>query len=112
MRLNKTKNLFITKRNLNNKNNSNKIIEKLCTGRYQINWSDCTGKRAFANGDLYSGKFKNGKKHGQGTLTYADGEIYKGSFKNGMYHGEGTLTSANGKVLKGIWVNDKFTSER
>ena len=86
--------------------------QKPCQGKYKPTWNDCSGKRTFANGELYSGEFKNGKKHGLGTLTYADGEIYKGRFKNGMYHGEGNLTSHDGKVLEGIWVNDKFTSKR
>jgi hypothetical protein len=33
-------------------------------------------------GDTYEGEWKDGHRHGQGTLWYNDGEIYKGEFKN------------------------------
>ena len=45
-----------------------------CRGSYnQSTWSDCFGEFHYAaDGDYYSGGYKNGKKHGQGTYLYAD----------------------------------------
>ena len=32
-------------------------------------------------GNKYVGEYKDGKRHGQGTLTFADGTVYKGIFE-------------------------------
>ena len=55
------------------------------------------GKAEYANGDVYEGEWKAGKKHGEGTLTYADGAVYAGSFIDGQRHGRGTY-AADGKL--------------
>ncbi len=36
-------------------------------------------------GDVFTGEFKGGKKHGRGIFKYANGRQYIGSFKNGRY---------------------------
>ena len=41
-------------------------------------------------------------------MTWADGGKYVGEFKDGKKHGQGTLTSPDGTVRYGIWENDKF----
>jgi TPR repeat protein len=41
------------------------------------------GKYTYANGETYSGDFKNGIREGHGTYIYADGSKYVGEFKNG-----------------------------
>ena len=39
----------------------------------------------------YEGGFKDGYKHGQGTMTYSNGENYVGEFKDGKkWNGKGT----------------------
>ena len=43
----------------------------------------------YANGMKYTGKYMDGKRHGQGVLMYADGGTYTGKWKNGMWYGEG-----------------------
>ena len=47
-------------------------------------------KYIFPSGVEYKGSWKNGKKHGVGTMK-RDDNIYKGTFKNNKYHGKGTL---------------------
>lgn len=32
----------------------------------------------YVNGDVYTGNWIKGKKHGNGTYTYADGDYYDG----------------------------------
>ena len=59
-------------------------------------------------GDKYVGEFKDGVKHGQGTLTYANGDKYVGEFKNDMRHGQGTYTFADGRAISGRWENDNY----
>ena len=36
-----------------------------------------------ANGDSYTGDFKDGLRSGQGTMTYVEGETYSGEWKDG-----------------------------
>ena len=39
------------------------------------------------NGDVYEGEWKNGDKHGKGTLWSSDGSVYEGEFENGRKKG-------------------------
>ena len=51
------------------------------------------GKGTFSNevGDQYVGEFKDGRKHGKGTIIYkAHGSKYVGDWKKGRQHGKGT----------------------
>jgi len=41
----------------------------------------CFGSYTYSNGAKYVGKFKNGKRHGQGTMTWANGNKYVGEWK-------------------------------
>jgi hypothetical protein len=43
----------------------------------------------FANGDVYSGFYENGKPSGFGEYHWANGSYFKGYFKNGLRHGKG-----------------------
>ncbi len=45
------------------------------------------------------GKWKDGKKHGQGTLTYPDGEKYVGEFQDGKFNGQGTIIYPDGEQI-------------
>ncbi len=42
------------------------------------------GSDVFANGDKYSGNYKNGKPEGQGVYTWSNGSYYEGEFINGL----------------------------
>ena len=72
---------------------------------------NCFGTNTWTHGkfvgDQYSGGYKNGKKHGQGTYTYGNGGKYVGEFRNDKRHGQGTYTpSPNGK-----FAGSKFVGE-
>merc|ERR1711998_792782 len=47
--------------------------------------------KTYANGDVYVGQMKDGKKHGFGKFTWADGNVYDGDWKDGKRNGKGTL---------------------
>ena len=61
------------------------------------------------SGDEYKGSFKDGKKHGRGTMTYAlTGNIYDGEWEENEHHGQGTLTELKtGNVFDGGWRHGK-----
>ena len=48
------------------------------------------------NGTKYMGEWKDGKKHGQGTVTFYNGMKYVGEFKDGKQNGQGTTTYTAG----------------
>ena len=64
--------------------------------------NEYTGKGTFtwADGSKYVGEFKNGEKHGHGTLTYKKGKYkgdkYVGKWKYDVFHGKGTYTFSEG----------------
>jgi|TARA_B110000305_G_C19182714_1_gene512745 hypothetical protein len=56
----------------------------------------------------YRGDFLNEKFFGFGRLTFNDeGEVYEGRFMNGKKHGRGTLWTKKGDVYMGNWRNDR-----
>ena len=64
-------------------------------------WSNCNGKMNLANGEFYSGEWKNGQKHGQGKFNYSDGSVYIGHFKAGKPYGKGEMKYADGGEYNG-----------
>ena len=58
------------------------------------------GKLTQVDGTFHEGKWKNGKRHGEGITTYSNGNKYVGTFENDM-RVCGTLTYANGSAYKG-----------
>jgi antitoxin component YwqK of YwqJK toxin-antitoxin module len=85
--------------------------------RYVGEWRD--GKRHgqgtlyYQNGAIkYYGKWQDGKQHGQGTSYNYNGNIdYQGNWKDSAPHGQGTLFYFNGKVLyQGKWIDGKPNS--
>ena len=65
---------------------------------------DCTngtGVFKYKDGSKYTGKFKNGKRHGQGTLEMFDGTIFTGNSKADIFSGEGTILYTNGDIYVG-----------
>lgn len=51
----------------------------------------------------YYGGFKDGKRHGYGTLCRPAGFYYEGSFEDGFPHGEGTMCYPTGFYYKGTF---------
>ena len=56
----------------------------------------------------YVGEYKDGKKHGQGTLTIPDGGKYEGEWKGGKKNGQGTWTYYNGDKYVGEFKDDEL----
>lgn len=53
-----------------------------------------------ANGDLYKGNFKNGKRHGSGVCMFKSGALYKGDFNDDQIHGQGILYSGKNEIIE------------
>ena len=55
-------------------------------------------------GDIYTGKFKNGFKHGKGKIVYGNGSgWYSGSWTYNKMEGEGISTDGNGNRYEGAF---------
>ncbi len=79
------------------------------TTRNVSGWTNCFGSRTLSNGDKYSGEWKSGKYHGQGTFTSTSGDQYVGTFREGRRHGRGTLVYKDGRpTQEGVWENNLF----
>ena len=72
------------------------------------------GTRNYANGDRYEGEYKDGKRHGQGTIFYPyGGGRYEGEWKDDKRHGQGTQfyslgIYSHGKRYEGEWKDHKM----
>jgi hypothetical protein len=92
-------------------NRSEMIVDgkkvKVCEG-------DCEngiGKKIYKNGDVYEGRFKNGKRHGQGTYSYNRyNSKYIGEWKNDQKDGYGEFIGVwgLGNSKKGYWVRGDY----
>ncbi|CAN0385625.1 unnamed protein product, partial [Phaeothamnion confervicola] len=59
--------------------------------------------------DVYEGEEDElGRPHGFGNMIYADGEVYSGQWAAGRRHGDGTLTGfgPDGDRYQGGWADD------
>ena len=92
------------------------------------------GVQTFENGDVYTGAFLNGKKHGKGLLetlsnrtydggwendlphglgvnTFPNGKMYSGEYRKGRPYGNGQWTYSDGKTYSGTWIKGEFINE-
>lgn len=79
-------------------------------------------KKGFAHGkgmaigiDSYYGKFSKGYPCGKGTYTWANGDTYTGSWKEGKRDGEGSLTlklQDRDSILDGMWKEDRYMGKK
>ena len=63
----------------------------------------------FANGDVYVGEWKEGKRNGMGKLTWLDGTLIEGLFRNNVPWD--CLQYNSNLELLGNWVNGEFVSK-
>ncbi|RME01877.1 MAG: peptidase C14 caspase catalytic subunit p20, partial [Bacteroidetes bacterium] len=56
----------------------------------------------------YEGQFLEGKPDGWGTFTNPAGEKYVGTFRQGLRHGKGTLYFADSTYITGDWVEGEY----
>ena len=106
----------------------------LVTSPMSIEYKDSekmSGVQTFENGDVQTGSFLDGKKHGQGILetrskriydggwendvphglgvnTFPNGKIYRGEYKLGRPYGNGQWIYSDGKTYSGIWIKGEF----
>ena len=67
------------------------------------------GKRIFASGHVYEGRWQNGRCDGFGKFTYPDGQIFEGEWRDGRRNGQGKLSMPGGEVISGCWVDDSLS---
>ena len=60
---------------------------------------DGRGTMVYANGSVYEGQWRAGKRHGYGKHTLATGEVYEGEYVTGKRHGAATQTLADGRLV-------------
>jgi hypothetical protein len=79
------------------------------TGKYNTEWQrEGFGERLEANGNIYEGHWKAGKRNGAGDYTCTECN-YVGEYKDDLRHGQGRLAyTADGSVYDGQFVNDMF----
>ncbi len=65
------------------------------------------GMREFADGQKFSGTFKNNMFNGNGSYKWADGSTYEGEFKMSSINGKGVYKSSSGDEYQGEWVNNR-----
>jgi len=51
--------------------------------------------------------FKDGQRHGQGTLFYSSGARYEGQWQHGKKHGQGVYQFEDGSVFTGEFAEDR-----
>ena len=85
-------------------------LRKRYVGQWSENHPHGRGVYYYANGDQYSGEWKNGVRHGAGTLTTEKG-VYEGAFFNNKKHGFGILDLPNGDHFEGMFVDDMKEGE-
>jgi hypothetical protein len=66
------------------------------------------GEIKYANGDIYNGDIKYGKRHGKGEMKYANGGIYNGDWKDNKRDGKGEMKFHSGDIYNGDWKDDKI----
>lgn len=73
------------------------------------------GKGAAFGEDTYTGKFSKGWPSGKGTYTWANGDMYTGDWIEGKRNGEGELTlklADRDSILVGLWEEDIYLGPR
>ena len=60
---------------------------------------DGRGTMVYANGSVYEGEWRAGKRHGYGKHTFATGEVYEGEYVAGTRHGNARQTLADGRLV-------------
>ncbi|MDR0531380.1 MAG: hypothetical protein LBG83_04870 [Oscillospiraceae bacterium] len=62
------------------------------------------GKLIDSAGNLvYAGQWKNGRRHGRGSVTFSDKSTYVGQWKKGRFHGRGERIYADQSKYEGEW---------
>jgi len=66
------------------------------------------GKETLANGNVFEGKFRNGKRNGRGKFTHVNGDVREGVWKDDELHGKPICTHVNGNIDDEEWEDGKL----
>lgn len=81
---------------------SGELTKLLKEGTYvDSDLAECVKEEKYANGESYSGHFRNGCYEGEGTYIYADGGKYVGMWRYGKIHGKGKFYYSDGAIYNG-----------
>ena len=83
------------------------VFAQNCEGDSKSRWNNCLGTYNSWYG-TYIGNFKNGKKHGEGTIHYYNGDKFVGEFRDGKKNGKGAFTYSSGETSSGNWQDDLY----
>lgn len=81
------------------------------TGMYKDQKRNGRGVYKYGKGMLFDGEYVNNKKEGQGQMTYIDGGKYTGEWKANARHGFGTYIYPNGDSYSGEWKDNKKSGQ-
>ncbi|KAL6053417.1 RhoGEF domain containing protein [Balamuthia mandrillaris] len=87
-------------------------VEGLYIGEFVDDLAEGKGRMEYADGSVYEGGWKRGKRHGMGRLTVADAtrrvKQYEGEWYKGKKQGQGVIYFNNGNKHEGIFKKDLF----
>jgi hypothetical protein len=89
-----------------------KGIDSLYIGSCKKGLADGLGEAWGKN--HYTGNFKKGYPHGLGSMEYADGSMYVGAWRNGKREGKGNYSFRKGDkdtTIVANWENDKISQK-
>jgi hypothetical protein len=66
------------------------------------------GKIKYANGNAFTGNFKDGRRDGPGYMAYANGDQLEVDFRDDLPNGAGVLLLSSGAGYEGGWKDGKF----
>eukprot|EP01130_Rhizamoeba_saxonica_P017074 TRINITY_DN8114_c0_g1_i1.p1 TRINITY_DN8114_c0_g1~~TRINITY_DN8114_c0_g1_i1.p1 ORF type:complete len:996 (+),score=250.18 TRINITY_DN8114_c0_g1_i1:19-3006(+) len=78
------------------------------TGAWKDGIRHGKGKQVYRSGHIYTGYWQHDVPYGNGKLEYNDGSMYVGEWKHGMRDGEGRLLFSNNDVYEGTWKDDRM----
>ena len=84
------------------------IITVKYTGGWKAGKQQGTGAFSGAE-EAYTGGYTEDKFEGLGIYTWSNGDVYTGRFEGGRRHGDGIKTFADGSpAQEGVWQHDGF----
>ena len=67
----------------------------------QVKQAGAVSTHTYADGTTYTGEWKDGRRHGQGTYAYAYGTTYTGEWKDGERNDKGIEAHPDGTKYPG-----------
>ncbi|PIE40695.1 MAG: hypothetical protein CSA49_07155 [Gammaproteobacteria bacterium] len=81
------------------------------TGEWKDGRKSGNGVQIWTNGNRYEGEWSENRQNGQGTMTWANKDEYTGQWAGGKRHGTGTMTWADGSSYQGYWQADRQSGQ-